>query len=34
MERNLNNVFEIEFNFMGCQGIGKPIERRLLNGEN
>ena len=29
MKRNLNNVFEVEINFMGLRCIGKSIERFL-----
>src|SRR6478672_11281799 len=28
-ERDLNDVFEVELNFIGCQRIEKPIERLL-----
>src|SRR5439155_3389491 len=28
-ERDLNDVFEVELNFIGCQRIGKAIERPL-----
>jgi len=28
-ERDLNDVFEVELNFIGCQRIGKSIERLL-----
>src|SRR5215211_1139013 len=31
-EGNLNDVFEIELNFIGCQRVGKPIERLLQLG--
>jgi len=29
MEGNLNYVFEVELNFIGCQRIGESIERLL-----
>ena len=31
-ERDLNDVFEIELNFIGCQRVGEPIERLLQLG--
>ena len=32
MERNLNNVFEVELHFIGSQRIGESIERLLQLG--
>lgn len=32
MERNLNNVSEIQFNLIVTQGIEESIERRLQSG--
>jgi hypothetical protein len=31
-ERDLNDVFEVKLNFIGCQRIRKPIERLLQLG--
>src|SRR6267378_1010736 len=31
-ERDLNDVFEVELNFIGCQRIGESIERLLQPG--
>jgi len=31
-ERDLNDVFEVELNLIGCQRIGESIERRLQPG--
>src|SRR5258708_32646399 len=28
-ERDLNDVFKVKLNFIGCQRVGKPIERLL-----
>lgn len=32
MEGNLNNIFEVELNFIGCQRIGESIKGRLRLG--
>ena len=32
MQRSLNDVFKIKFNFMGCHSIGESVERLLQLG--
>ena len=32
MQRNLNDIFEIQFNFIGCQCVSEAIERLLEFG--